>query len=184
MINSYLITDPLYYSNDIKTFEEKLSQVYNFHEVSFACFRDKTSSNFKELAERFLTISRQNNISKIIINSNIDLAINLKFDGIHLNSKQFHEIQRAKSHNLYTIISTHTKKEIDEALRLGADGVTYSPIFDTPNKGHAKGILELEEVSLEFPNKIIALGGITSIQQVKQIEALPLLGFASIRFFI
>ena len=184
MINSYLITDPLYYSDNKTALVTKLTEVYNLHEISFSCFRDKTSLNFKELAQAFLDTSRKKAIPKVLINTNLDLAIELGFDGIHLNSGQFHEIIRAKEHKLYTIISTHTPKEVHEALRLGADGVTFSPIFDTPNKGEAKGIAQLKAIADKYPNKIIALGGIISQEQINQIESLPLLGFASIRFFV
>ena len=109
----------------------------------------------------------------------------MKFDGIHLNSSQFNEIEKVKKLNLFTIISCHNFDELEKASKLGLNFVTYSPIFDTPNKGEPKGINNLDETIKKFPNlNIIALGGIISDNQVKQIEKTSAYGFASIRYFV
>ena len=93
-------------------------------------------------------------------------------------------IKEAKNQNLFTIISTHTFKEIEKAQKFGADAVTFSPIFYTPNKGKPKGVKELKKAITTFPDiKIIALGGIVSDKEVLQIQRTGAYGFASIRYF-
>ena len=47
---------------------------------------------------------------------------------------------------LFVIISAHTFKESEEANFLGADAVTFSPIFSSPNKGVPKGLAPLKEI--------------------------------------
>ena len=182
--NYYLISDPSYYSNDKETFEEKLRGVLQNKRVDTACFRDKTSSNTKELAQLFISICKEYNIKNIFINQNITLAKELNYNGIHLTSKQFDKINEAKELGLKTIISCHSFEDIEKAIKLKADMVTYSPIFFSPNKGEPKGIEKLEEVTRKYDIDIIALGGIISDEQVEKIQKTEAKGFASIRYFI
>lgn len=184
-IKSYLITDPTYFSDNEEFFKEKLIAVLKNHKIDFACFRDKSSQNIEELAKIFLQICKAFKIENILINSNISLAIKLGFDGVHLNSQQFDKIENARKLNLVTIISCHNLEELEKTVNKNIDFVTYSPIFDTPNKGEAKGVDKLNEVVEKFPNlKIFALGGIIQNEQIKDIEKTKAYGFASIRYFV
>lgn len=181
---SYLITDPKYYSNNPKQFREKLIASLDAHAVDMACFRDKNSSNFEELAKIFVDTCRDFQIETILINGNYELASKLDASGVHLTSEQFDDITSAKAKNLFVIISCHTFEEIQKAQDLHADAVTFSPIFDTPNKGKAKGIELLKEASSIFDIDIIALGGIINKEEIQQIKKAHAKGFASIRYFI
>ena len=181
--NYYLITDPKYYTNNKTTFKEKLEEVLSSKRVDMACFRDKVSSNYEELAKIFIDTCKKFNIKQIILNENLELAIKLNC-GIHLTSKQFDKIKLAKDANLFTIISCHNEEDIKKAIQNNADTITYSPIFETPNKGKAKGVEELKEVNEKYSIKIIALGGIIDESHIDQIKACKLNGFASIRYFI
>ncbi|WP_298749836.1 thiamine phosphate synthase [uncultured Arcobacter sp.] len=181
--NYYLITDPKYYTNNKTTFKEKLENTLANKRVDIACFRDKISTNYEELAKVFLHTCKKFNIKQIILNENLELAIKLNC-GIHLTSKQFDKIKLAKDANLFTIISCHNEEDIKKAIQNNADAITYSPIFETPNKGKAKGVDELKEVNEKYPIKIIALGGIIDESHINQIKACKTDGFASIRYFI
>lgn len=184
-LKSYLITDPKFFTNEPEKFILKLKEVLSKHKVDIACFRDKSSSNFEELAKLFLKICREFKIEKVLINTDINLAIKLNFDGVHLNSKQFKEIEEVKKKNLFTIISCHNFDELKIADKLKLDCVTYSPIFQSPNKGEPKGVLNLKKAVNSFPNlKIIALGGIVTNKQIKEIKNTKAYGFASIRYFV
>lgn len=182
---SYLITDPKYYSNNEELFKKNLLKFLSKHKVSFACFRDKESSNFKELAKIFVETCREFNIEKVLINSDYTLAHELGANGVHLTSSQFDDIKKAKDLNLYTIISCHSFSDIEKASQRHVNAVTYSPIFKTPNKGEPKGIDNLRQaVKLYEDMDVIALGGIVSDEQVEQIKKTNAFGFASIRYFI
>ena len=182
--NYYLITDPQYYTNDTNKFEQKLRLALESKRVNIACFRDKTSANAKELATVFIKVCKEYKIKNIFINQNINLAKELNYDGVHLTSTQFDKIKEAKNTGLKTIISCHTFKEIEKAMQLNSDMLTYSPIFFSPNKGEPKGIEKLQEAVEKFDIDIIALGGIIDKEHVKEIEHTKAKGFASIRYFI
>lgn len=181
----YLITDPKYYTNDEKKFEEILINVLDKQQIDIACFRDKESENFQDLAKIFIKICKEKNIKKILLNGDYLLAHKLNASGIHLTSTQFNDISKAKELGLYVIISCHTFEDIEKAINNQADAVTYSPIFETPNKGISKGIEALEEVINKYPNiNIIALGGIINAEQIEQISKINAYGIASIRYFV
>lgn len=181
----YLITDPKYYTNDEKKFEEILINVLNKHQVDIACFRDKESSNFEDLAKIFIKICKKYGIKKILLNGDLLLAKKLNAIGIHLTSTQFHEITKAKDLNLYTIISCHNEDDLKNAIKSKANAITYSPIFETPNKGEPKGIEKLKNIVNKYQNiNIIALGGIINDEQIEEISKTNAYGIASIRYFI
>jgi thiamine-phosphate pyrophosphorylase len=147
------------------------------------CFRDKISSNFQDLSKIFIEISKQNNIQYIFINQDIQLAYKLQATGVHLTSTQFDDIQKAKNLNLKVIISCHNEQEILKAIAYKVDFITYSPIFDTPNKSNPKGINNLKNIVKKYDIPIIALGGIITQKHIQQIKNTNCFGFASIRFF-
>ncbi len=183
-MKSYLITDPEYYSEEVKSFSNYLEKIYQNHCVDYSCFRDKKNSNKKELAKIFLKFSKKYNIQKTLINSDIEIAKELGFFGVHLNSKQLKDIKKAKEKNLFVIISTHTTKELELAIQNGVDAVTFSPIFQTPNKGEPKGVEVLKELAQTKKVKIFALGGIVTKKQMQKCQDAGVYGFASIRYFL
>ncbi|MEA1914506.1 MAG: thiamine phosphate synthase [Campylobacterota bacterium] len=181
--NRYLITDPKYYGEDVEQFSISLKKSLQSHHVDMVCFRDKTSSNTHKLAHSCVSICKETKIQHILINGNIALAKELDATGVHLTSMQFDEIARAKQEGLFTIISCHTHDEIDQAQKMGANAVTFSPIYSSPNKGIPKGIEQLKDLVGKYSIPIIALGGITTKQQVDKIQYTQCAGFASIRYF-
>uniref|UniRef100_UPI0040486000 thiamine phosphate synthase n=1 Tax=Aliarcobacter sp. TaxID=2321116 RepID=UPI0040486000 len=184
-LKKYLITDPKYYSDKEDLFKKNLTRVLKNNLVDIACFRDKESANFDTLAKIFIDVCTKFKIKEILLNGDYNLAKKLGATGVHLTSSQFSEIKEAKKLNLYTIISCHTFNDIEKALDSYCNAVTFSPIFDTPNKGEPKGITTLKEaINLYEDIDIIALGGIVRDEQVEQISKTKAYGFASIRYFI
>ncbi|PLY04370.1 MAG: thiamine phosphate synthase [Arcobacter sp.] len=182
---SYLITDPKYYTNDIEIFEKKLIKNLKSKKVNIACFRDKTSKNFKKLAKIFVKICKEYNVEKILINENYKLAKKLYATGVHLTSKQFDKIQKARDLDLYVIISCHNYKDIEIAQESHVNAITYSPIFHSPDKGEPKGMAKLRECIRVYEDlDIIALGGIINKEHIEQISRTRACGFASIRYFV
>ena len=149
----------------------------------YALFRDKTTSEYEKLAHEFIDVCSGFENVKSFIHQDADLAYKLKADGVHLTSTQFGRIEHAKGLGLEVIISTHTHEEVLEAQHLGADAVTYSPIFASPNKGEPKGVDDLKELLNKCDIKVFALGGIVEARHVKAVEEAGAYGFASIRYF-
>lgn len=183
-IKSYLITDCNLYPKEKKEFCSFYHSILDSHKVDFACFRDKSNVYNPHLLESFLELNLRYNI-KSLINSNYNLALEFGFDGLHCNSSQMSLIKQAKKKNLLVFFSGHSENDIRDSSLQGADAVTISPIFHSPNKGVSLGVETLEQITLSNPNtNIIALGGIVSAEQIKQISHLPIFGFASIRYFL
>ena len=180
----YLITDPLYYTNNPTIFRQTLIKALEKNNIDIACFRDKNSSNIQELFSIFIKICKEYKVKKILINSEINLAKNSNISGVHLTSNQFKEIKIAKNKNLFVIISCHCIEDILKAQKEQADMVTFSPIFDTPNKGKPKGCKVLSEIINKTNIPIIALGGIITPKHIDEITKTKAIGFASIRYFI
>jgi len=181
----YLITDPQYYSSNEELFEKNLKRILDKSTVDIACFRDKTSTNFEELAKIFINVCKEYNIKKILINSDFKLAKQLGATGVHLTSQQFDKIKEAKDLDLYVIVSCHNLREIEKAQESYANAVTYSPIFETPKKGDPIGVNALKQALNVYEDiDIIALGGIVNREQVEQVAKTKAYGFASIRYFI
>ncbi|TQV61852.1 MAG: thiamine phosphate synthase [Sulfurovum sp.] len=147
-------------------------------------YRDKSNLNYEKDALRFLQKAKEKNIKKVLIHQDIALAKNLNAYGVHLNSTQFHLIKESKKQNLFTIISTHSLDEALIAQELGADMVSFSPIFPTPHKGKPKGVDELNKVCNNANIGVIALGGIINLEHIEKIKASKAIGFASIRLFL
>jgi len=183
---TYAITDPEYYGDTLDSFEKTLSNVLKNFPIKMICFRDKTTPQIKELAQRCFEISKKHKIEKVLLNGNPFLAQELGFDGVHLTSAQVELISSSKARGLVTYISTHTKQEIAQAKRLGADGVTFSPIFFKENKADPKGCEQLKKIVEEFQEDcfdIFALGGITTKERLEQVKQTQCKGFASISYF-
>lgn len=150
---------------------------------AYALYRDKSNNYYDEDAAGFVEVCDQFQNIKSFIHQKVDLAKKLGACGVHLTSKQFDEIRYAKGLGLEVIISTHRHSEVLNAQSLGADAVTYSPIFASPGKGEPKGIDDLKELLKKCTIKVFALGGIVEPSHIKAVEEAGAYGFASIRYF-
>lgn len=183
-MKSYLITDPLFYGHCVETLTDRLRSILDHHTPDYALFRDKETPFYPELARVFIDTCRENKIANVLVHGDPLIAYQIGADGVHLTSHQFNEIGHAKSRGLYVVVSTHTHMEALMAQGLGADAVTYSPIFVTPNKGEPKGLEDLKLIVDKIGIPIFALGGIVSQEQINAVEAAGAYGFASIRYFV
>lgn len=158
-------------------------QQIQFHMPEYVLYRDKLTPHYELKAEQFIEVCSQFAGIKSFIHRHVELAYKLGAKGVHLTSTQFEEIPHAKELGLEVIISTHTHEEVLKAQKLGADAVTYSPIFASPEKGAPKGVEDLRELLQKCTIKVFALGGIVEARHVEAVKATGVYGFASIRFF-
>ena len=176
---AYAITDPstLHFQTlqlDIQRFSKK---------ADIIVYRDKSNQNYSLDAKNFVAEAKKHDFSKILLHSDYQLAKRLKADGVHLKSTQFHEISLAKALELFVVISTHSLEEAIKAEEEGADMISYSPIFSTPNKGKPKGLDVLSNVVKAVNIPVIALGGILTKEQIEACQNQGAKAFASIRYF-
>jgi len=182
-MQKYLITSREFYTDTPAVFRSIIHEQLQIHLPHYALYRDKSNPDYDIQAEYFTQVCSQFENVKSFLHQKPDLAKELGANGVHLTSKQFEQIPYAKSLNLEVIISTHTHKEVQEAQHLGADYVTYSPIFNSPNKGIAKGVEDLKKLVEKTDIKIFALGGIIQKEQIQMLKGANPYGFASIRYF-
>lgn len=176
---AYAITDPS--TLNFQTLDTDLKRFVC--KADIIVYRDKSTDNYAVNAEQFIQEAKKYSFQKILLHTDYNLAHKLKANGIHLKSTQFEDIQKAKALGLWVVISTHTFDEALEAQALGADMISFSPIFKTPNKGEPKGVKVLEELVSSVSIPVIALGGILNPKQVALCEESGAKGFASIRYF-
>ncbi len=182
-MKKYLITSREFYTDTPAVFRNILHEQFREHMPDYALYRDKSNPNYDIQAAHFVEVCAQFVGVKGFIHSDVDLAKELNAVGIHLTSKQFDKIEYAKSLGLEVIVSTHTHEEVLNAQKLGANAVTYSPIFSSPGKSEPKGIDDLKELLSKCEIKVFALGGIVTQEQIQEIEQTSSYGFASIRYF-
>jgi len=138
-MKKYLITSPEFYTSIPEVFAKKLEEQIQLHSPHYALYRDKSNPDYAIQAAHFIETCNQFENIKSFIHQDIDLAYKLKATGVHLTSKQIKLIPEVKAKKLEVIVSTHTKEEVLISQELGADAVTYSPIFASPNKVNLKG---------------------------------------------
>lgn len=182
-MQKYLITSREFYTDTPAVFRNILHEQFKKHMPEYALYRDKSNPNYATQAAHFVEVCNQFENIKSFIHRDVDLAKELNAVGVHLTSTQFDKIEYAKSLGLEVIVSTHTHDEVLNAEKLGADYVTYSPIFSSPSKGEPKGIKDLKELLNRCSVKVFALGGIVEAEQVEQIVKTEAFGFSSIRYF-
>ncbi len=182
-MESYLITSREFYTDTPAVFRSILHEQLQKHLPTYALYRDKSNPDYDAQAEHHVQVCAQFSNVKSFLHQKPDLAKELNATGVHLTSKQFDTIAYAKSLGLEVISSCHTHDEVLQAQKLGADAVTYSPIYSSPGKGDAKGIMELKKLVEKVDIKVFGLGGIITKQQIDEIENTGTFGFASIRYF-
>jgi len=182
-MQTYLITSKEFYTDTPAIFRNIVHEQFAQHTPTYALYRDKSNPNYDIQAAHFVEVCRQFGTIKSFIHRNIELAKSLEATGVHLTSTQFDDIQIAKELGLEVIISTHTHDEVLKAQEFGADAVTYSPIFASPDKGEPKGIEDLKDLLKKCEIKVFALGGIVTQAHVDKVEESGAYGFASIRYF-
>ncbi len=180
----YLITDPDYYGSDIGVFDSYLRDIFRKHRVDFAAFRDKSGNPPENFAPFFLRICQEFGCERTLLNGDPYLAKKLGFWGVHLRGYQFDRIEEAKREGLFVIVSTHSLQEARQAQEMGADAITFSPVFKSVNKGTPQGIEKLEKVCKALNIPCFALGGILEEDQIDACEIAGAYGFASIRYFV
>ncbi len=178
---AYAITDPS--TLDFNTLQRDLERFSQ--KASMIVYRDKLGDkpDVSMKAVDFVEAAKGFAFEKVIIHGDHVMAYIAEADGVHLTSLQLDEIPAAKAKDLFVVVSTHTLEELKKAERLGADMATFSPVFETPNKGLPMGLEVLQSVISQVNIPVLALGGIVTEEQIAACERSGASGFASIRYF-
>ncbi len=103
--------------------------------------------------------------AKLFINDQVDVAVAVEADGVHLGhaSMPAAAVRKIVGTKLMIGVSTHTVEEARLAESAGADFVTFGPIYETPSKmqlGAPIGLDALRSAKRAVDIPIFALGGI------------------------
>ncbi len=124
--------------------------------------------NYTELLELALKVKAITSQVSLIINGNIQIAREIKADGVQMGFKDFME-KKADFPGLVGV-SVHSLEEAQLAEQKGADYLLASHIFPTDcKKGLApRGISWLKEVTSRTKVPVVALGGI-KLENIKSV---------------
>ncbi|WP_053367648.1 thiamine phosphate synthase [Bacillus sp. FJAT-27245] len=143
-------------------------------------FREKGTGSLegeekKILAGKLHQICKAHNIP-FIVNDDVELAIELDADGVHVGQEDAEAGGvRKRIGDKILGVSVHSEKEARLALEAGADYVGIGPVFTTKTKEDAKpergtGLIEqLRATGYEVP--IVGIGGITVGNAASVIKA-------------
>lgn len=144
-------------------------------------FREKGSgalsgSAKESLARELQDICHSYNIP-FIVNDDLELAIRLQADGIHMGQKDtpLREFKHDIPSNMITGISTKTWEEAQEAQKDGADYLGVGPMFSTTTKEDAdkpvgpETIQMMRNYGISLP--IVGIGGINASNATDVIRA-------------
>jgi thiamine-phosphate pyrophosphorylase len=174
-----------------KNFSEKSAEILRLveaavrAEISLIQIREKQlpARLVFELTEKAALLTR-NSQTKLLVNDRPDIAFLAGADGVHLTSLSLaaETIRQSFPKDFIVGVSTHTFAEAESAKLQGADFITFSPIFNSPNKGEPQGLNKLKELCRKLESfPVIALGGIDEANY-QSVLAAGASGFAAIRF--
>jgi thiamine-phosphate pyrophosphorylase len=136
--------------------------IFQFREKGKDCLQGEARY---ELAKNLQVICKRNMIP-FIINDDVELAMRLDADGVHIGQEDGNiaEIRRVIGHKILGI-STHHLEEARNAVKLGADYIGVGPMFMTKTKEdiqEVRGPIVIEEIrkfGIKLP--LVGIGGIT-----------------------
>jgi len=129
-----------------------------------------------ELAKELQQLCREHQIP-FIINDDIDMAIALNADGVHIgqDDERIEDVRKKIGHGKIIGVSVHNYDEAITALEGGADYFGIGPVFPTKTKEDAKpsnGTKLIEELRNKgFRIPIVGIGGITAENAGTVIQA-------------
>ncbi len=149
--------------------------------------KDLSSAALLALARELRTLTHQYD-ALLLINDHVDVALAVEADGVHLggHSRPAGLVRRQVGAEMLIGVSTHGREEIRTASELGADFVTFGPVYATPSKavyGAPQGLNALAEACRNSPLPVFALGGITA-ERAAEVRAAGAHGIALISAII
>lgn len=114
--------------------------------------------------------------STFIVNDRIDIALLSGADGVHIGQDdiRINDARKLLGPDSIIGVSTHNIQEALEAESLGANYISFGPIFPTATKKDAeapKGVELLKEITGKTKVPVVAIGGITMDNMGEVLEA-------------
>lgn len=150
------------------------------HGITMFQLREKgpnalTGQAYEDFARHCQKLCQQYHVP-FIINDDVELAIKLGADGIHIGQEDFPVCKiREKIGQMILGVSVHSEAELQTAKQYGLDYVGIGPIFATTSKSDANppsGTTFLQSVRSKSPElPIVAIGGINCFNAPSVLQA-------------
>lgn len=135
-----------------------------------------------ELASTLLRLAQARNV-RLLVNADIDLAIDAGLDGVHLPARiaALRKTRPLPDH-MWLGVSCHTANELAHAARIGADFATLSPVNATASHpgSAALGWEKFSELVANATIPVYALGGMSPSDSANAMDS-GAQGIAAIR---
>jgi thiamine-phosphate pyrophosphorylase len=104
--------------------------------------------------------------AKLFINDRVDVALAVDADGVHIgaSSLPIYKVRRLLGERKLIGVSCHNQVQAITAQEMGADFISFGPVYFTPSKaayGDPVGLERLRTVTEMLKIPVFALGGIT-----------------------
>ena len=118
-------------------------------------------SKVKGEAIKLLKICKENNVL-FIVNDYVDVAVEIKADGVHLGQSDMsiEEARKICGNKLIIGLSTHSVEQAVKADSEDVDYITIGPIYTTRAKDFTVGLGIIKEIINKINKPSIAIGGI------------------------
>jgi thiamine-phosphate pyrophosphorylase len=103
--------------------------------------------------------------AKLFINDRVDIALTVEADGVHIGggSLPIYKVRRLLGEKKLIGVSCHNQVQAITAQEMGADFITFGPVYYTPSKaayGEPVGPAKLRQTCSALQIPVFALGGI------------------------
>lgn len=157
---------------------EKLTEILVEEKIAFIQLRIKGTLSPKpqvlslNIAKNLRTITKGSN-SKLIINDDPNLAMEVQADGVHLGQDDmpYDLVRQLVGEKMIIGLSTHNIEQVKQANVLKPDYIGMGPVYKTPTKviaDPALGVSYLKEMMNHNKLPFVAIGGI-DISNVKDV---------------
>jgi thiamine-phosphate pyrophosphorylase len=157
---------------------EKLTEILVEEKIAFIQLRIKGTLNSKpqalslNIAKNLRTITKGSN-SKLIINDDPLLAMDVQADGVHLGQDDmpYDLVRQLVGEKMIIGLSTHNIEQVKQANILKSDYIGMGPVYKTPTKviaDPALGVSYLKEMMSHNKLPFVAIGGI-DLSNVKDV---------------
>ncbi|WP_226645258.1 thiamine phosphate synthase [Mesobacillus subterraneus] len=152
------------FKDPVKVLEEAIRggiTIFQYREKGEGCLEKIEKL---ELGKKLQRLCLDNGIP-FIVNDDIELALKLDADGVHIGQEDEDTVQvRRKIGNKILGVSVHNLEEAEKAKLAGADYFGVGPIFPTATKKNTRavqGTVFLEQLK-DFGVPIVGIGGINA----------------------
>ena len=126
--------------------------------------KDLNDRDYFLLAQSVHAVTRRHGVP-LIINHHVEMCLAVGAGGVHLGGRSLplDAARRILSEEMVLGASTHTLEEVRVANAMGADYLTFGPVFDTPSKAgliSTTGLAPITELKRVTTLPIFALGGV------------------------